>query len=528
MDLSCPENNVILTKTESLTMGKPSAPKFARNKNILVIGGSGSGKTRFFVKPNLMQMHSSYVVTDPKGTVLVECGKMLERGRPKRVNGKVVYRRDDKGNYLKDKNGRYIPVYEPYKIKVFNTIDFAKSMHYNPFAYISKKNREKDILKFVEVLIKNTSSSQQPSGDDFWVKAEKLLYTAYIALIFAMYPEDEWNFETLIDMINNSECREDDEEFKNSIDLEFEIVECWLNGTKHDDPDVMEDYADLFETKPDAEQRRMGAFALKQFKAYKLAAGKTAKSIRTYNEGILGYTQHPFNQPEYKERAQSMLDIFVPFLEAHSELTAEEQRIFDDFKAQHPIRTYDDVEKAQGTFKIYQLPGGEKYHGIRFESIDRLKADGVQLNKDDYELMYEGEVGEFRGNATLEALFAQFNNDRPDDFFGHSLSVSDVIVISVDGKDTAYFCDSFGFTEMPEFFREKELVQEKPETAKVSDLAVGDVIMYDGARREIEEISTDRIKMKDLDAPDYGGILLGTSDVLAYDGWQQDMEEKGF
>ena len=279
MDLSCPENNVILTRTESLTMGKPSAPKFARNKNILVIGGSGSGKTRFFVKPNLMQMHSSYVVTDPKGTVLVECGRMLQRGRPKRVDGKIEYRRDDKGNYLKDKKGRYIPVYEPYKIKVFNTIDFAKSMHYNPFAYISKKNREKDILKFVEVLIKNTSSSQQPSGDDFWVKAEKLLYTAYIALIFAMYPEDQWNFETLIDMINNSECREDDEEFKNAIDIEFEIVECWLNGTKHEDPEVMADYGDIFETKPDAEQRRLGAFALKQFKAYKLAAGKTAKSI---------------------------------------------------------------------------------------------------------------------------------------------------------------------------------------------------------------------------------------------------------
>lgn len=279
MDLSCPENNVILTKTESLTMGKPSAPKFARNKNILVIGGSGSGKTRFFVKPNLMQMHSSYVVTDPKGTVLVECGKMLERGRPKRVNGKIVYQKTPDGKYKKDDKGKYIPVYEPYKIKVFNTIDFAKSMHYNPFAYISKKNREKDILKFVEVLIKNTSSSQQPSGDDFWVKAEKLLYTAYIALIFAMYPEDEWNFETLIDMINNSECREDDEEFKNSIDLEFEIVECWLNHTKHDDPDVMADYGDVFEAEPDAEQRRMGAFALKQYKAYKLAAGKTAKSI---------------------------------------------------------------------------------------------------------------------------------------------------------------------------------------------------------------------------------------------------------
>ena len=189
-----------------------------------------------------------------------------------------MYQKTPDGKYKKDDKGKYIPVYEPYKIKVFNTIDFAKSMHYNPFAYISKKNREKDILKFVEVLIKNTSS-QQPSGDDFWVKAEKLLYTAYIALIFAMYPEDEWNFETLIDMINNSECREDDEEFKNSIDLEFEIVECWLNHTKHDDPDVMADYGDVFEAEPDAEQRRMGAFALKQYKAYKLAAGKTAKSI---------------------------------------------------------------------------------------------------------------------------------------------------------------------------------------------------------------------------------------------------------
>ena len=272
MDCSNPDNNVILTKTESLTMGKPSEPKYARNKNILVIGGSGSGKTRFFVKPNLMQMHSSYVVTDPKGTVLVECGKMLARGRPARgKNGEVLY--------TVDKDGKRQIVYEPYKIKVFNTIDFAKSMHYNPFAYISEKNREKDILKFVEVLIKNTSSSQQPSGDDFWVKAEKLLYTAYIALIFAMYDPEQWNFETLIDMINASECREDDEEFKNAIDLEFEIVECWLNGTEHSDPEVMADYADLFETEPDAEQRRMGAFALKQYKAYKLAAGKTAKSI---------------------------------------------------------------------------------------------------------------------------------------------------------------------------------------------------------------------------------------------------------
>lgn len=266
------ENNVILTKSEFLTMGKPSSPKYARNKNILVVGGSGSGKTRFFVKPNLMQMHSSYVVTDPKGTVLVECGKMLERGRPKK---------DDKGKiqYVKDKDGKPQVIYEPYKIKVFNTIDFAKSMHYNPFAYISEKNREKDILKFVEVLIKNTSSSQQPNSDDFWVKAEKLLYTAYIAMIFTLYPEDQRNFETLIEMINDSECREDDEDFKNAMDIQFEFLEYWITDNFPDDFEITEEYTNLKNTEPGEEQKRLGAFALKQFKAYKLAAGKTAKSI---------------------------------------------------------------------------------------------------------------------------------------------------------------------------------------------------------------------------------------------------------
>lgn len=260
MDLTDPDNNVILTKTESLTMGKPSAPKYARNKNILIIGGSGSGKTRFFLKPNLMQMHSSYVITDPKGTVLVECGKMLEKGRP-----------------VKDKSGKI--TYQPYKIKVFNTIDFAKSMHYNPFAYISKKNREKDILKFVEVLIKNTSSSQQPSSDDFWVKAEKLLYTAYIAMIFTVSPPEERNFETLIEMINTSECREDDETFKNSIDQQFEFLEHWIEDDFPDDYEMSEAYNDIKSGKPNEEQKRIGAFAIKQYKAYKLAAGKTAKSI---------------------------------------------------------------------------------------------------------------------------------------------------------------------------------------------------------------------------------------------------------
>ena len=275
MDRRCFENNVLLTQTERLTMGKPSSPKYARNKNILVIGGSGSGKTRFFVKPNIMQMHSSYVVTDPKGTILVECGAMLKRGRVKKdENGKTIYQKNHK-----DKNGNPIPVYEPYQIKVFNTIDFAKSMHYNPFAYISEKNREKDILKFVEVLIKNTSGNSPQSGEDFWVKAEKLLYTAYIAMIFTLSPESERNFETLIDMINLSECREEDETFKNAVDIQFECVEAWLNGDTLPAQSETNAYDFMQEYEPTAEQKRIGAFAIKQFKAYKLAAGKTAKSI---------------------------------------------------------------------------------------------------------------------------------------------------------------------------------------------------------------------------------------------------------
>lgn len=260
MDFKDKDNNVILTQTEGLTMGKPSHPKYARNKNILVIGGSGSGKTRFFVKPNLMQMHSSYIVTDPKGTVLIECGKMLERGRPYK---------DEKGNLS----------YQPYRIKVFNTIDFGKSMYYNPFAYISKNNREKDILKFVDVLIKNTQSSQQNGGDDFWVKAEKLLYTAYIAMIFTINPPEEQNFETLIEMINSSECREDDETFQNAIDRLFAFIECWINDDFPNDVEISNEFQEMKANQPNEEQKRLGAFACKQYYAYKLAAGKTAKSI---------------------------------------------------------------------------------------------------------------------------------------------------------------------------------------------------------------------------------------------------------
>ena len=209
-------NNVILTQTEFLTMNsRPKQPKYARNKNILVIGGSGSGKTRFFVKPNLMQMHSSYVVTDPKGTVLVECGKMLEKGG--------------------------------YVIKSLNTINFKKSMHYNPFAYI---HSEKDILKLVTTLIANTKGEGK-AGDDFWVKAETLLYCALIGYIHYEAPVEEQNFSTLIEFINAMEVREDDEEFKNPVDLMFDALEA----------------------------EKPNHFAVRQYKKYKLAAGKTAKSI---------------------------------------------------------------------------------------------------------------------------------------------------------------------------------------------------------------------------------------------------------
>ena len=233
------ENNVILTATERLTMSdRPKEPKYARNKNVLVIGGSGSGKTRFFLKPNLMQMHSSYVITDPKGTVVNECGKMLEKGVP------VT---DENGGFVKDGNGKV--VYEPYRIKIFNTINFKKSMHYNPFAYIRD---EKDILTLVDTLVANTNGGGKQDADgDFWTKAEKLLYQAYIGYIWYECIEEEKNFTTLVDMLNASETKEDDENFKNAIDIMFEELEA----------------------------REPEHFAVRQYKKYKLAAGKTAKSI---------------------------------------------------------------------------------------------------------------------------------------------------------------------------------------------------------------------------------------------------------
>lgn len=233
-----PWMNIPLTATEALTMeSRPKQPKYARNKNIVVIGGSGSGKTRFFVKPSVMQMNCSMVITDPKGTLIEECGKMLAKGPPKR---------DKDGNVIKDKSRKV--VYEPYVIKVLNTINFSKSLHYNPFAYIRS---EKDILKLVTTIIVNTKGEGEKASEDFWVKAEKLLYTALIAFIWYEGDEEEKNLDTLLDLLNESETREEDETYQNPVDMMFQELE----------------------------ERDPQHFAVRQYKKYKMAAGKTAKSI---------------------------------------------------------------------------------------------------------------------------------------------------------------------------------------------------------------------------------------------------------
>lgn len=233
-----PWMNIPLTATEALTMeSRPKQPKYARNNNIVVIGGSGSGKTRFFVKPSVMQMNCSMVITDPKGTLIEECGKMLAKGPPKK---------DKNGNIMKDKSGKV--VHEPYVIKVLNTINFSKSLHYNPFAYIRS---EKDILKLVTTIIVNTKGEGEKASEDFWVKAEKLLYTALIAFIWYEGDEEEKNLNTLLDLLNESETREEDETYQNPVDMMFQELE----------------------------ERDPQHFAVRQYKKYKMAAGKTAKSI---------------------------------------------------------------------------------------------------------------------------------------------------------------------------------------------------------------------------------------------------------
>lgn len=255
------EKNILLTNTERLNMERPSNPKYNRNRNVLLVGTTGSGKTRFYFKPQLMQMNASYIMTDPKGSVINECGAMLKQGKPIYKNGKCVG-------------------YKPYKIKVFNTNDFTKSMHYNPFAYIRPDHREVDIAILVETLISNTAGKGTP-GDDFWIKSEKMLYLSYIALIMTMCPEDEWNFETLIEFINASECSED-EGFMNAIDWAFYYLEKWINNDWDEDEqfnEATENYRQLMDVEVDEWRAKLGRFAIRQYKAYKLASDKTAKSI---------------------------------------------------------------------------------------------------------------------------------------------------------------------------------------------------------------------------------------------------------
>ena len=312
------ENNVILTQTERLMMSsRPKQPKYARNKNALVIGGSGSGKTRFFVKPNLMQMHSSYVVTDPKGTVLIECGKLLQRGG--------------------------------YKIKVLNTINFKKSMRYNPFAYLRS---EKDILKLVNTIIANTKGDGEKSGEDFWVKAEKLYYTALGDVLFIGTPD---------------KCRE-------------------LMG--------------------------------------QLVAGE-------------------LTQGEVKEL----------YAKSQEQPQAQEQAV--DFE-QPP----QEAEPDKDTFSIYQLKHGDETRDLRFEPYDRLQAAGHAVDPANYEPVYTALLAP---GTSLEDIYTRFNIDHPKDFRGHSLSVSDVVVLHQNGQDAAHYVDSFGYRQVPEFLQEhqKELTPDE-------------------------------------------------------------------
>ena len=268
-------NNIPLTATEWLRMTRPEHPKYDRNKNILIVGGSGAGKTRGFVKPSLMQMQCSYVVTDPKGTVLEEVGTMLARGAWELDNkGNKVPKVGKNGQTLKTKSGKVIYKRTPYKIKVFNTINFAKSMHYNPFAYI---HTEQDVLKFVNTLIANTKGEGAQSGEDFWVKAERLLFTAYVAYIVKYCKKSERNFVSLLAMIDASETREEDEDFENAIDLMFKDIEFG-----NDEEGI--------EADPDS-------FAVRQYHKYKLAAGKTAKSILV----SCGARLAPFDIKEVRE-----------------------------------------------------------------------------------------------------------------------------------------------------------------------------------------------------------------------------------
>ena len=358
--------------------GRPKDPKTARNKNVLVIGGSGSGKTRFYVKPNLMQCFptsdypTSFVVTDPKGTLVLETGQMFQRAG--------------------------------YRVKILNTINFSKSMKYNPFVYI---HSEKDVLKLVNTLIANTKGEGEKSAEDFWVKSERLFYTALIGYIWYEAPAEEMNFTTLLEMINASEAREDDPDFQSPVDLMFERLE-------QKDPDH---------------------FAVRQYKKFLLSAGKTRSSILI----SCGARLAPFDIREVRE------------------LMEDDEMELDTIGDEKTV-LFLIMSDTDTTFNfilaIYQLRNEDSTRDYRFEPYDRLQAAGLTVDKANYTEVYAAPL---TAGTTLEDIYRTFNVDHPADFKGHSLSVSDVVVLHQNGQNTAHYCDSVGFQQVPEFLRENPL-----------------------------------------------------------------------
>ena len=445
------ENNILLTQTERLTMtGRPKDPKTARNKNVLVIGGSGSGKTRFYVKPNLMQCFptsdypTSFVVTDPKGTLVLETGQMFQRAG--------------------------------YRVKILNTINFSKSMKYNPFVYI---HSEKDVLKLVNTLIANTKGEGEKSAEDFWVKSERLFYTALIGYIWYEAPAEEMNFTTLLEMINASEAREDDPDFQSPVDLMFERLE-------QKDPDH---------------------FAVRQYKKFLLSAGKTRSSILI----SCGARLAPFDIREVRELMEddemeldTMEQTAATALQEGQNISPEQAAYYNavvtyvqdcrpllnqgqynlpeppkladfdqslqNYKAQVQAEIAQEAAAAgmtveeyaaagfeapqQDSFSIYQLRNEDSTRDYRFEPYDRLQAAGLTVDKANYTEVYAAPL---TAGTTLEDIYRTFNVDHPADFKGHSLSVSDVVVLHQNGQDTAHYCDSVGFQQVPEFLRENPL-----------------------------------------------------------------------
>lgn len=533
------QNNVLLTQTERLTMNsRPKQPKYARNKNILVIGGSGSGKTRFFVKPNLMQMHSSYVVTDPKGTVLVECGKLLQRGG--------------------------------YRIKVLNTINFKKSMRYNPFAYLRS---EKDILKLVNTLIANTKGDGEKAGEDFWVKSERLFYCALIGYIWYEAPEEEKNFTTLLEMINASEARDSNyREWQDIQGLLDKIRSTGMGGISADDPQAVQKLEKKLESleKSQESMKAVNAYyrkhkpldgcphlppkELEKLKAdmgsswhledkpfATWALSNNSAEIRRVKDRIkslsqqkeIGFVGWEFDGGKVEANTEAnRLQIFFedkpdeatrealknngfrwsPKAVAwQRQLTSNAYYAADYVKSIQPLTGEKPTElqrahirqqkvaaqeqptqeqpgqeapQDKDTFSIYQITGGNETRDLRFEPYDRLIATGHWVDPKNYALVYSAEL---TPGTSLEDIYTRFNIDHPKDFKGHSLSVSDVVVLHQNGQDTAHYVDSFGYKEVPEFLQPENYLKAAEQTTEQNYNMIDGQINNTPTAAELEE-----------------------------------------